>query len=73
MQLPILQLPKRIPVLPSRQPQENVPQTRAERERLKQFVMTEQFLACNCCVFTLGFNFLFDPPLPSLCVALRVL
>jgi geranylgeranyl diphosphate synthase type II len=38
MQLPILQIPKRIPVLPSRQPQENVPQTRAERERLKQFV-----------------------------------
>jgi geranylgeranyl pyrophosphate synthase len=38
MLLPILQLPKRIPVLPSRQPQENVPQTRAERERLKQFV-----------------------------------
>ena len=38
MLLPILQLPKRIPVLPSRQPQENVPQTRAEREHLKQFV-----------------------------------
>jgi geranylgeranyl diphosphate synthase type II len=38
MQIPILKLPKRIPVLPSRKPQDNIPQTRWERERLKQVV-----------------------------------
>lgn len=38
MQIPVLQLPKRIPVLPNRKPQDNVPQTRAARERLKEFV-----------------------------------
>lgn len=38
MQIPILSLPKRIPVLPDRPPQANVPQTRAERERLKRIV-----------------------------------
>src|SRR5258707_393852 len=38
MQIPILKLPKRVPVLPSRKPQDNIPQTRWERERLKQVV-----------------------------------
>src|SRR5690349_18386346 len=40
MQLPILKLPRRVPVLPSRKPQDNIPQTRWEREGLKQVVST---------------------------------
>ena len=39
MQLPIMKLPRRVPVLPSRKPQHNIPQTRWERERLKQAVI----------------------------------
>lgn len=38
MQLPVLVLPKQVPVLPSRKPQPNIPQTRWERERLKTVV-----------------------------------
>lgn len=38
MQLPIVKLPRAIPALPVRKPQSNIPQTRAERERLKQIV-----------------------------------
>ena len=38
MQLPVLQLPKRIAVLPDRKPQDTIPQTRSEREDLKRFV-----------------------------------
>ncbi|MBI1896209.1 MAG: polyprenyl synthetase family protein [Acidobacteria bacterium] len=38
MQIPIVSLPRRIPVLPDRKPQENIPQTRFERERLKHLV-----------------------------------
>src|SRR5260370_20188612 len=34
----VLKLPRRMPVLPDRKPQDNVPQTRGERERLKQLV-----------------------------------
>jgi geranylgeranyl pyrophosphate synthase len=41
----ILKLPRRVPVLPSRKPQDNIPQTRTERERLKQFVA--DYLAAN--------------------------
>ena len=45
MQLPVLQLPKRIAVLPDRKPQDTIPQTRSEREDLKRFVA--QFVAAN--------------------------
>src|SRR5215510_13985310 len=38
MQLPIVKLPRHIPTLPDRKPQDNIPQTRWERERLKQLV-----------------------------------
>jgi geranylgeranyl pyrophosphate synthase len=38
LQLPVLVLPKQVPVLPSRRPQPNIPQTRWERERLKTVV-----------------------------------
>ncbi len=38
MQIPVVKLPRRVPVLPSRKPQDNVPQTRMERERLKRIV-----------------------------------
>lgn len=41
----ILKLPRRVPVLPSRKPQDNIPQTRPERERLKQFVA--DYVAAN--------------------------
>ncbi len=34
-QLPILTLPKAVPMLPARAPQANIPQARAERERIK--------------------------------------
>jgi geranylgeranyl diphosphate synthase type II len=36
--IPILKLPRRVPVLPSRKPQDTIPQTRWDRERLKQVV-----------------------------------
>jgi geranylgeranyl pyrophosphate synthase len=36
--IPILKLPRRVPVLPSRKPQDTIPQTRWDRERLKQLV-----------------------------------
>lgn len=38
MQIPILKLPRRVPVLPSRKPQDSIPQTRPEREALKRLV-----------------------------------
>ncbi|MGH9626932.1 MAG: DUF116 domain-containing protein, partial [Bryobacteraceae bacterium] len=38
MHIPVVALPKRIPVLPDRKPQDNIPQTRADRERLKAIV-----------------------------------
>jgi geranylgeranyl diphosphate synthase, type II len=36
MKMPILTLPRRVPTLPSRRPQDNIPQTRIEREDLKR-------------------------------------
>ncbi len=42
---PVLQIPRGVPMLPVRQPQANIPQTRPERERLRQAV--SQFLARN--------------------------
>jgi geranylgeranyl diphosphate synthase, type II len=45
MQLPILTLPKRVPVLPDRQPQHNIPQSRAERERVTR--LAEEFIASS--------------------------
>ena len=36
--IPVINLPRRVPVLPSRKPQENIPQTRWEREQLKRVV-----------------------------------
>ncbi len=45
MQIPILTLPKTIPILANRKPQENIPQTRVERERLKAFVA--DYVAAN--------------------------
>ena len=38
LQLPILKLPRAVPVLPDRKPQDNIPQTRWDRERMKQLV-----------------------------------
>src|SRR5215813_4281670 len=38
MQLPIVKMPKRMAAPPSRKPQDNIPQTRWERERLKQML-----------------------------------
>lgn len=38
MDIPILKLPRAVPQLPDRPPQDNIPQTRAERERLKHLV-----------------------------------
>jgi geranylgeranyl diphosphate synthase, type II len=38
IQISIIKLPRRVPVLPDRKPQDNVPQTRREREGLKQMV-----------------------------------
>jgi geranylgeranyl pyrophosphate synthase len=38
MQLPILSLPRSVPALPSRSPQETIPQTREDRERLKHVI-----------------------------------
>jgi geranylgeranyl pyrophosphate synthase len=38
MQLPIVKLPRRVPTLPSRKPQDNIPPTRWERERQKRAV-----------------------------------
>jgi len=37
-QLPILKLPRAVPTLPDRKPQDNIPQTRWDRERMKQLV-----------------------------------
>lgn len=45
MQLPIVKLPRRIPVLPDRKPQDNIPQTRAERERMKE--LAASYVAAN--------------------------
>ena len=45
MQIPIMKLPRRIPLLPSRSPQANIPQTRAERERFRRIVA--QYAAAN--------------------------
>lgn len=38
MDIPILKLPRAVPQLPDRPPQDNIPRTRAERERLKHLV-----------------------------------
>src|SRR5687767_499890 len=38
MQLPILTLPRAVPVERERQPQENIPQTRGEREKIKELL-----------------------------------
>jgi Uncharacterized conserved protein len=38
MQIPILKLPRRVPVLPTRKPQDTIPQTRWEREAMKRLV-----------------------------------
>src|ERR1700730_2023727 len=38
MQIPIIKLPRLVPVLPSRKPQDTIPQTRGEREALKRLV-----------------------------------
>lgn len=38
MDIPILKLPRAVPQLPDRPPQDNIPQSRAERERLKYLV-----------------------------------
>jgi len=40
MQMSILEIPKAVPVQRLRPPQENIPQTRAERERLRSFIRT---------------------------------
>lgn len=45
MNLPILTLPKTIPILPERQPQASIPQTRVERERIKR--LASEFVAAN--------------------------
>jgi geranylgeranyl pyrophosphate synthase len=45
MQIPVVILPKRVPVLPVRKPQDNIPQTRVERERLK--VTVADYVAAN--------------------------
>jgi geranylgeranyl diphosphate synthase type II len=45
MQLPIVKVPRRIPVLPSRRPQDNIPQTRLEREWIKSQVA--EYVAAN--------------------------
>ncbi len=47
MQMPIqiLSVPKAIPIMASRKPQENIPQTRAERESLKRFIA--DYVAAN--------------------------
>jgi geranylgeranyl diphosphate synthase type II len=45
MQIPIVKLPRLVPALPSRKPQENIPQTRMERERLKRVVA--EYVASN--------------------------
>jgi geranylgeranyl diphosphate synthase, type II len=43
MRLPVLELPPPVPIIPDRPPQENIPATRAERERLKALI--EQYVA----------------------------
>lgn len=49
MQLPILTLPRAVPVQRERQPKENIPQTRAQREsiraRLRQYVVDAKLVA----------------------------
>ena len=45
MQLPVITLPKAIPMLPARTPQETVPQTYAEREGMR--VSVKRFAAAN--------------------------
>lgn len=49
MQLPILKLPRAVPVQRERQPKENIPQTRAQREsiraRLRQYVVDAKLVA----------------------------
>lgn len=45
MQLPILTLPKAVPVLPARAPQENIPQSYAEREGMR--VNVQRYVAAN--------------------------
>ncbi len=46
MQLPVLNLPRPVPLQRERQPQANIPQTRAERERCKRLV--EEYVASVC-------------------------
>lgn len=38
MQIPVVSLPRAVPVMPQRKPQENIPETRPERERLARLV-----------------------------------
>ena len=38
MTIPLLELPRRVPVERWRQPQENIPQTRPEREQVKRWI-----------------------------------
>jgi hypothetical protein len=49
MQLPILSLPRAVPVQRERKPKENIPQSRAEREtvraRLRQYVIDAKLVA----------------------------
>ncbi|MFM9061603.1 MAG: hypothetical protein ACKOOI_01010 [Pirellula sp.] len=49
MQLPILSLPRAVPVQRERKPKENIPQTRAEREsvraRLRKYVVEAKLVA----------------------------
>ena len=45
MQIPVVSLPKAVPLVPLRAPQENIPQTRAEREHLARLI--RQYVSGN--------------------------
>ena len=38
MQMPIVSLPRAVPLMPERKPQDNIPQTRSEREQLQRII-----------------------------------